>query len=143
MYRFPLFVSLSLCDHNPPTLQTDRQTDGRTSRSHKKQRDMRDPRSRSATVQFLQPVLTFLPARWWRSGVVTPCAPNLHQQAELVDLTTSFPPLAETYTRDMFQKSSERTVVDLGGGGCSVWTNCLAPRSSLYKSYVYNAKTTK
>ena len=29
MCRFPLFVSL--CDHNPPTLQTDRRTDGRTS----------------------------------------------------------------------------------------------------------------
>jgi len=27
--QFPLFVAL--CDHNPPTLQTDRQTDGRTS----------------------------------------------------------------------------------------------------------------
>jgi len=24
----------NLCDHNPPTLQTDRQTDGRTDRRH-------------------------------------------------------------------------------------------------------------
>jgi len=27
VYLFPVFVAL--CDHNPPTLQTDRQTDGR------------------------------------------------------------------------------------------------------------------
>ena len=42
--RFPLFIAL--CDHNPPTLQTDGQTDGRHARSISSTCQARMPRSR-------------------------------------------------------------------------------------------------